>query len=94
MNDDDQKWVDENMRAEEDTKEDDEVLKRVKRIEIGIEEIYKLLSTKQSHGTKTDVHCNEHGVEMQSAVSKKTNKPYGFHRNEAGQICFGRGYQS
>lgn len=89
----DEQWIEENLKAE-DNDGDDELLKRVKRIEVGIVEIYKLLSAKQSHGTKTDAMCNEHGVEMKSAVSKKTGKPYGFHRNEDNQICFGRGYQS
>lgn len=90
----DQEYIDEQLEAQDD-KQDDELFKTVKRIETGIEEIYKLLQAqKPAQGKPTDAMCNEHGVEMRSAVSKKTGKPYGFHRNEGGQICFGRGYQS
>ena len=92
MNPDDEQYVNDTLKAE-DNDGDDELLNRVKRIENGIEEIYKLLKT--SNTVKpTDKTCGEHGEAMQSAVSKKTGKPYGFHRNADGQICFGRGYQS
>lgn len=86
--------IDESDFTEEDvTTEDSELLKRVKRIETGIEEIYKLLAAQKPVATQTDKVCGEHGEAMSSAVSRKTNKPYAFHKNDQGQICFGRGFQ-
>lgn len=37
--------------------------------------------------------CNTHNVPMAQAISKKTGKPYWYHKNEQGQMCFGRGFQ-
>jgi hypothetical protein len=89
MNDEDQEYISESL-DEEDT---NTLLAKVTRIEKGVEEIYKLLKANGS-SKPTDKVCSEHGEPMQSAVSKKTGKPYGFHRNAEGQICFGRGYQA
>ena len=48
-------------------------------------------------GATNSVHCNEHGVEMVSKVSKKSGKPYlsHFERTEDGEwrTCFGKGWQ-
>jgi len=38
-------------------------------------------------------YCSIHKAVMHKAISKKTGKPYFFHKNEQGQICFGGGYQ-
>ena len=90
--------IEDTLKAE-DNNGDDELLKRVKRIELGIVEIYKLLSTQKpaTTSTKSDMHCNEHGVEMvwSQYPSKKSGKKYVYHDNaETGQRCFGRGYLS
>lgn len=72
------------------------LLAKVTRIEKGIEEIYKLLSSQKPATTKSDLHCNEHGVEMQWSQfpSEKTGKKYVYHDGDEGQRCFGRGYVS
>jgi len=36
--------------------------------------------------------CSVHEAVMTQSISKKTGKPYFSHRNEAGQICFGKEY--
>lgn len=36
--------------------------------------------------------CAEHGVEMTAGVSK-TGTDYWYHKNEKGEMCFGKGYQ-
>lgn len=39
-------------------------------------------------------HCEIHDVEMQQGISKKTGNAYWYHKNEAGDFCFGKGYQT
>ena len=36
-------------------------------------------------------NCSVHSTAMSSAISKKTGKPYNFHR-EGKQMCFGAGF--
>lgn len=36
--------------------------------------------------------CEVHKVPLKTAVSKKTDKPYTYHRSTDGQMCFGKGY--
>lgn len=36
--------------------------------------------------------CPTHDVQMLSGISKKTNKPYWYHDNDAGERCFGKNY--
>lgn len=63
-----------------------EIWEAVKRIE------EKLNPTSAGKSEVTDLHCNEHGVAMEKKWSEKKQKNYVCHRNEEGQICFGKGF--
>jgi hypothetical protein len=39
-------------------------------------------------------YCEVHDVEMLQGISKKTGNPYWYHKNEAGDYCFGKGYKT
>ena len=71
----------------------EQIIESLSEIKEDLATIKEMLETKQSSNT-TDLMCNEHGVALKQATSKKTGKPYGYHRNEDEQICFGRGYQT
>ena len=38
-------------------------------------------------------YCTVHDCEMLTATSKKTGKPYSYHKSDDGNICFGRGWK-